>query len=189
MNETVLFDAIRGINNISLTQIQIDSTHAILHACTQYGVTDQRQVAYVLATAYHEARLKPIVEIGLGLTHDYGKKLKMGDGPGKRIPYIAPDKLYYGRGFVQLTWYENYQSFSKVLGIDLLNRPEMALQPDYAAEIIVIGMKRGMFTGVGLSRYFNDTLADPVSARKIVNGLDRAELIAGYYKQILNGLK
>jgi putative chitinase len=187
MNEDSLFATLRAMTG-SLTQMQVDSTHAILNACTRYGVADKRQIAYVLATAFHEARLKPVIEIGLGRNHDYGKKLKMGGGPGKRIPYTVPDKLFYGRGFVQLTWYENYQQFAKILGIDLLNRPEMALQPDYAAEIIVIGMLKGLFTGVGLNKYFNDKISDPVNARKIVNGLDCSELIAGYYQQILKSI-
>lgn len=189
MNETNLFNAIRAIGHTSLSQIQVDSVHAILNACTRYGITDHRQIAYILATAYHEARLKPVIEIGLGLNRDYGKKLKMGGGPGKRIPYTTPDKLYYGRGFCQLTWYENYQQFSNILGIPLLDRPEMALQPDYAAEIIVIGMLKGLFTGVGLNKYFNAEKTDPVNARKIVNGLDKAELIATYYKAIFEGLQ
>lgn len=188
MNETNLFNTLRQMTS-SLSQIQVDSVHAILNACTRYGISDQRQVAYVLATAFHESRLKPVIEIGLGLNKDYGKKLKMGGGPGKRVPYTTPDKLFYGRGFVQLTWFENYQQFANILGIDLLNRPEMALQPDYAAEIITIGMQKGLFTGVGLGRYFNAERTDPINSRKIVNGLDKAELIAGYYTQILNGLK
>lgn len=187
MDETKLFACLRALA-VTLSQIQVDSTHAILNACTRYGIADKRQVAYVLATAFHESRLKPVIEIGLGLNKDYGKKLKMGGGPGKRIPYITPDKLFYGRGFVQLTWFENYQHFANILGIDLLNRPEMALQPDYAAEIIAIGMQKGMFTGVALDRYFNADRTDPVNARKIVNGLDKAELITGYYTKILNSL-
>lgn len=184
MNETILFNTLRQMAG-SLYQIQVDSVHAILNACTRLGVTDKHQVSYILTTAYHEARLKPVIEIGLGLNRDYGKKLKMGGGPGKRVPYSTPDRLYYGRGFVQLTWYENYAQFAKLLGIDLLNRPELALQPDYAAEIIVLGMQKGLFTGVDLGRYFNAGRTDPVSARKIVNGMDKAELIAGYYSKIL----
>lgn len=187
MDETKLFACLRALAG-TLSQIQVDSTHAILNACTRYGIADKRQIAYVLATAFHESRLKPVIEIGLGLNKDYGKKLKMGGGPGKRIPYTTPDKLFYGRGFVQLTWFENYQHFANILGIDLLNRPEMALQPDYAAEIIAIGMQKGMFTGVGLDRYFNTDRTDPVNCRRVVNGLDKADLIASYYEKIIKAI-
>jgi putative chitinase len=39
----------------------------------------------------------------------------------------------------------------------------------------------GWFTGVGLPKYFNSTTEDPINARRIVNGTDRASTIAGYY--------
>lgn len=188
MNEGKLFAAIRGIDNKPLLQLQVDGVHAILDRCTKHGVTDIHKIAYILATAYHESRFKPVEENGKGAGRDYGKKLKMGEVPGKRIPYTTPDKLYYGRGMVQLTWYENYQQFGHLLNVDLLNRPELAMQVDYAAEIIVIGMVKGLFTGVGLSKYFNDKLADSINARKIINGTDQAALISGYYKTILNSI-
>lgn len=189
MNETNLFNAIKGIDRIKLSQLQVDSVHGLLDACLKFGVTNTKQIAYVLATAYHESRLKPIEEDGKGAGHDYGKKLKMGSGPGHRIPYLSPDKLYYGRGFVQITWFENYEAFGHMLHIDLLNRPELALQIDYAADIAVLGMQKGAFTGVGLSKYFNNKTTDAVNARKIVNGLDCANLIAGYYFHILDGMQ
>lgn len=184
MIESNLFNALRGLNG-PLSQIQVDSVNAILDACKRYGINDNRQISYVLSTVFHESGLKPAIEVGLGSGRDYGKKFKMGGGLGKRVPYTTPDKLYYGRGFVQITWYENYEKFSKLLGIDLLNRPELALQTDYAAEIAAIGMSKGSFTGVNLNRYFNDKTTDTINARRIINGTDKAELIAGYYNQIL----
>ncbi|WP_165903918.1 hypothetical protein [Hymenobacter gummosus] len=39
-----------------------------------------------------------------------------------------------------------------------------------------------------LSRYFTPLQADPVQARRTVNGLDRAERIAGYYAAFLHAL-
>jgi putative chitinase len=47
-------------------------------------------------------------------------------------------------------------------------------------------MTQGLFTGVNLSRYFNDQREDYVSARKIINGTDKADLIALYAKKFLN---
>lgn len=57
-----------------------------------------------------------------------------------------------------------------------------------AAEIIVIGMKNGLFTGKKLCDYFCAGTEQPIAARKIINGQDKAELIAGYYKTILSGI-
>jgi predicted chitinase len=182
MNTIELFNSLRKLNG-SLSQIQVDSINAILDACNKHLVTDEHQIAYILATAYHEARLKPVREIGLGKGHKYGQNIKQNG-----LKYLNPKQIYYGRGLIQLTWYENYLQFGLVIGIDLLNNPDLALQPDYAAEIIVIGMKKGMFTGISLGHYFSKLANDPINARRIINGVDCAELIAGYYKAILAGI-
>jgi len=187
MNKDKLFAAIRTVTP-TLSQIQVDSINAILESCEKHLISDPRHIAYILATAYHESRFKPIEEIGKGKGYPYGKMLDMGAGPNKRVAYTSPNKLYYGRGFVQLTWRVNYKAFSKQLGVDLVERPELALQPDIAAEILVIGMQKGMFTGARLIDSFNKLENDPVEARTIVNGHDKAALIASYYYKIIKGL-
>lgn len=175
MNVDNLFAALREMAGM-LSQQQVDSTNAILEACSKHLITDVHQIAYVLATAYHESRLKPISEIGKGAGHSYG------------IANAITHQIYYGRGFVQLTWLTNYKQFGKLLRVDLVNHPELALQTDYAAEILVLGMTMGLFTGLSLNRFFTPTSQDPINARKIVNGLDCASLIAGYYNHILSAL-
>jgi len=143
-------------------------------------LTDLRWLAYILATVYHETArtFEPIEEIGQGTRRPYGRKLKI-----NLKPYNTPDKLYFGRGLVQLTWFDNYDKFGKLLKIDLLNNPELALKLDVSIEILFKGMTQGLFTGVNLSRYFNDVREDWVNARKIINGVDRADLIALYGKR------
>lgn len=187
MNRDKIFTAIRTIQP-TFTQIQVDSINAILDDCEKYAIVDPRHIAYILATAYHESRFKPIEEIGKGKGYPYGKMLDMGGGPNKRKPYTTPNKLFYGRGLVQLTWRVNYVAFANKLGIDLLNRPELALQVDVAADILVYGMMKGMFTGHRLIDSFNKTESDPIEARYIVNGQDKAALVAGYYYKIIKGL-
>ncbi len=49
-------------------------------------------------------------------------------------------------------------------------------------------MTAGLFTGVGLPRYFNATTDDPVNARRIINGMDRAWEIAQIHYAFLVGL-
>lgn len=173
MNTTKLFDALRKMAS-TLSQQQVDSVNAILEACNKHSIVTSQQVSYVIATAYHESRLKPISEIGLGKGHPYGE--------------LINGKAYYGRGFVQLTWIGNYKEFGSLLGIDLVGKPELTLQTDYAAEIIALGMAKGLFTGVSLNHYFNPTITDPLHARKIINGMDCAALIKGYYDHILEGI-
>jgi predicted chitinase len=173
-----------------LSQSQVDGIQAILKATADAGITDNRKVAYMLATVFHETgqTMQPVSENGKGAGHDYGKKLKMGGGPGKRVPYTTPNELYYGRGYVQLTWYENYENMGKLLHIDLLDNPDLALQPSIAAAIMIKGMTKGLFTSVGLDKYFTDKRTDWVNARRIVNGLDMAKTIAGYAKIFYKGL-
>jgi putative chitinase len=44
-------------------------------------------------------------------------------------------------------------------------------------------MRKGRFTGRKLVDYFSDPHTDYVDARKIINGLDKANLIAGYARK------
>jgi predicted chitinase len=44
---------------------------------------------------------------------------------------------YYGRGFIQLTGRYNYTRAGRVLGIDLVNNPDLASDPKIAAQIAV----------------------------------------------------
>lgn len=160
-----------------LSQSQMNGLEAILSQFEALKMTDTRMLAYMLATAYHETArtMQPIEEYGKGKGRPYGSKIKM-----DRKPYTTPDKLYYGRGFVQLTWYENYLSAGKKLKIDLLNNPELAMQLPTATAILFKGMQEGWFTGKKLSDYINGPACDFKNARRIINGLDRAADIAGY---------
>ena len=133
-----------------------------------------RQVAYMLATAKHETAntFAPIEE--------YGK--------GKGLPYGQPDPVtglvYFGRGYVQLTWARNYKSMGKALNLPLFLHPDLALRYDVAYKIMSYGMTHGTFTGVALRRYINEGKTDYQNARKIINGTDKADLIAGYASAI-----
>lgn len=148
------------------------------------GVND---IAYVLATGYHEtSRWRYDEEIGQGEGRDYGEAVLLIRGVRQ---------IYYGRGDTQLTWLRNYARMSLALTlehgreIDLVNKPELATQPEYSSLIIWEGMVRGMFTGHGLADYLSGDVPDFVGARRIVNGTDRADLIAGYARNFLAALE
>lgn len=169
----------------TLKQGQVDGCNAILEAWESRqgpsaspatGFTDIRWLAYMLATAKHETAhtMKPIEEYGKGQGRPYGVAVN--------------GHAYYGRGYVQLTWAVNYARMAALTGVDLVNHPELALEPRLAALIMFEGMKDGLFTGVGLPRYFNGTADDPVNARRIINGTDRAEEIAAIHAGFLAGL-
>lgn len=147
------------------------------------GVARGRSVedtAYVLATAYHETgRFKHMEEIGRGEGKAYGEPVPL-MGTGSRVTHQA---VYYGRGFVQLTWLQNYAAMSVYAGVDLVGKPDRAAEPEVAAKVLWEGMIRGTFTGKNLADYINDGGVDYVGARRIVNGTDRDDLIAGYARQ------
>lgn len=189
-----LNSAIVKLQGFALSQEQADNIQIIYNTCLELGIKRKRHIAYIFATIFHEGALKEVIngktiyrrivsveEIGKGKGKPYGIKIKY-----SKKTYTTPDKLYYGRGFVQITWYEVYEKFGKILKFDLLNNPELALNPIVGAKIAVLGMRDGLFTGVNLERYFNDTRTDAINARKIINGTDKADLIASYYKVIFN---
>ena len=146
-------------------------------------ITDLRWLAYMLATVKHECadRWKPIEEFGKGKGREYGKPVTVTDPEGR-----THTNVYYGRGYVQLTWDFNYRAMGKALGNRLLYEPKLALDPRVAYKIMSLGMRQGMFTNPKhrLSTYINDEKVDYVNARRIINGVDRAQLIAGYARKL-----
>ena len=189
-----------------LEQTQVDGINALVLAGVQNSLTVQ-QHAYVLATAYHETAktMRPVREYGRGegrkygtwRTNSYGVKYCLKNGSGNAV-YTQEEcpHLFYGRGHVQLTWYDNYQRATRELNqnlpenehIDLVAQPDLALNNDISAKIIVLGMKQGWFTGKKLSDYINDHRTDFVSARRIVNGTDKADQIARYARIFVTAL-
>lgn len=167
-----LFDTARELlrkqYNAPLTQARVDNINLILNNAGEYPIA---WVAYILATAQHESLFEPIEEWGRGKGKKYGRPEKYSKAP-------------YGRGFVQLTWDYNYEWADKALGLDgaLLNDFDLALAPHLAARVIVKGMVEGAFTGKGLADYLGvqATRQQFKEARRIVNGRDKDELIAGY---------
>jgi len=175
MNRKFFYDYIRQhLFSGRITKKQMEGLDAILTKwLTFYSDHDDRWFAYIMATAYHETNktIQPIEE--------YGK------GKGKPYGIVDPitKKKYFGRGHIQLTWKGNYEFMGKLLKIDLINNPDLALQPSISIGILFYGMIGGYFTGKKLSEYFNDKKEDWFNVRRIVNGTDKAELIAGYAKQ------
>lgn len=188
MDKDRFFEEIKGpLFNGRLSPGQREGMEVKLDAFDERGIRDDRWRAYMLATSYHETgrAMLPVEEAGKGRGKPYGAKRKH-DGTA----YTYPDRLYYGRGDVQLTWYENYERMGKILGIPLLARPGLALDPVISAKIMIEGMTRGIsnrgdFTGVSLEDYFNDRVEDPGNARRVINGLDKSYLITSYYRAFL----
>lgn len=180
MDRATFFDCVRDHPfGGSMTQPQVQGCEAILDAWEQHApASDPRFIAYSLATTFHETArtMQPIAEFGRGKGRAYGKPA----GPFAQT--------YFGRGDVQLTWYRNYALATTKLrahgvidgSVDLAKTPDLAMRPDIAAGVLVFGMLEGWFSGRKLGDYFRGTRSDWVDARAIINGKDRAALIAGY---------
>ena len=169
---------------IRLKPEMADDIRLILAECDAQGVTQAEQRAYILGTAYHESGLSPIEEIG---PDHYFDRYEFSRGLGNTQP--GDGRRYKGRGYVQITGRINYGRYAQLLGKPLLEQPELALDKGIAAFIIVHGMRTGSFTTKKLDDYISLGKVDFRNARRIVNGTDRADLIAGYAEQFLAMLR
>lgn len=196
INRKSFFDAVRpSLFNGSFNEGQVRGLDAIIDGWEERSTefTDIRWLAYMMATAYHETArtMLPINEYG-GDAYFFRMYDPQGDRPdfAKQNGNIfsGDGVLFHGRGLVQLTWRSNYFKLSQMIGLDLVADPDLALVPKYAVSIMFLGMKTGVFTGVGLGTYFNQVRDDPINARHIINGTDKASLIAGYHHEFLSAL-
>lgn len=163
----------------TLTQRQVDSLDAILNECEIQAVNDVRQIAYILATPYHECYNPKKPETRLTPITEFGSKAYLTSK--KYYPYI-------GRGFSGLTWLSNYKKEAQRLNIDLVGNPDLILEIPTAANSHVYCMAHGVYTGKKLSDYINDEKCDFLNARRIINGVDKSELIMSYAQRFLSCL-
>jgi hypothetical protein len=146
---------------------------AIKAECQKQGIGLPPQMAYVLATTDWETAhtFKPVREA-------FWKDEAWRKANLRYYPY-------YGRGYVQLTWEDNYRKYAEIMKIDLVNNPDLALDPQNAVFIMVNGFKNGTFTGKKITDYINVQGTDFINARRCINALDKAEEIAAIAERFL----
>jgi hypothetical protein len=146
-----------------------------------------RELAYVLATIRWETAhtFLPIAE----------KRASRANSPRLwEIQNRYWPSGFYGRGYVQITWKENYlkagarlagQSFMinrsnvVVSGNTFADHPDYVMDPNVAYAICASGMRQGWITGKKLPDFIVEGKPpDYVNARRIINGTDRASDIA-----------
>lgn len=180
-----------------LSRAQVTGMDAILDHWVLHSKAADSSLAYVLATAFHETAgtMQPVRETLAKSDGEAVARLdrafSSGRLPSVKVPYWRPDadgKSWLGRGFVQLTHKRNYEAMSDLTGEDLVADPGLAMRIDIAARILIEGMRVGLFTGWRLDYFFGRDKADWAGARKIVNGTDRAELVAGYGRAFVAAL-
>ncbi len=155
-------------------------------------LADERWLAYILATVYHETgrRMAPVRE-GFCRSDECAIKVvkTLVDRGAIARNYAERDpqtgQSYYGRGYIQAVYKRNYERLGSLLGIDLVSEPDLLLKPEVSAAAAIEGMVRGVLTGKKLSDYFNQEKEQWRQARRIVNGLDKAALIERYGRNFL----
>ncbi|WCK01021.1 glycoside hydrolase family 19 protein [Agrobacterium tumefaciens] len=195
MQKDAFFNAVRGpLFGGSLSMPQVYGMDAILDRALAVR-TPLRHLAYMLATAFHETsktmqpiletrspkeRANPSIDVAI-------KRLDNAFSAGK-LPWVskpywrkdAAGKSWLGRGLVQLTHKDNYDRMGKVIGVDLVEDPDRALEPGVAISIMFFGMTRGDFTGRPLSDYLDGRTVDYLNARRVINGTESARKVADY---------
>lgn len=190
VDKKFFFDAVRqSLFDGSMTETQVAVLDGIIDSFS--GSLDQ--MAYVMATPYHEVGwpLEPATE---NLHYTAARIREVWPSRFKTVeaakPYAGnPEALgnkvyggrlgndqpgdgyrYRGRGLSQITGKGMYDKFGKLMSIDLVGNPDLALQPKIASRILVVGMRDGLFTGKKLSDFINDKEVHYISARAIING-------------------
>ena len=200
----------------------------IMNECLEMGVRSPDQVAYILSTAWIESRMGNWMTESAWLSkrsaerhaeNEYGPNGRRGSEARRYGNTEQGDGAkYMGRGYVQLTWKNNYERMSKLLResgyqythegvlygdgqndtkpIDLVkNYNHVSENKELAARILVFGMDGGHYVqdGKGLDTYLPEgkdaSHHDFQNARKIVNGTDKKRLIADNAVTIANLLK
>ena len=185
------YDTFRVKFHPTLTQSQVDGYNAILDYWETASLDDLRWLAYVLASVYHETgqTILPVRD-GFAKTDEGAIKAvtRLYDQGKLRYNYAKPDangNSYFGRGLVPLTQADNYKRMGEALGMgtQLYDTPSLVLDLDISVKVLFQGMIDGLLTGHRLADYFTVTKTDWQQARKIVNGMNRADRIADYARR------
>ena len=207
MNYEAFFSSLRGSGALGVTkftQVQVDVAQMLI---VEGSGLRPDALAYVLGTAWGEAKLTPQRE---NMSYSAARIREVWPSrfptvadakPYERQPVKLANKVYDGRlgnqegsndgwdfrggGLDQLTGRGNYRKRG------LEQTPERILEPEVAAWSIITGMTLGDYRGPKLSDYFNDRGTDFAAARAIVNAdvAANGQRYARYAVAFLNALK
>ena len=184
MERKAFYDAVRG--DINLTTENVVGFEKLLDYMDAHPMP-LNDGAYGLATAFWESAqtMHPVKE-AYWLSEDWRRK---------NLRYFP----WYGRGLIQTTWEDNYRRIAVALGLPadtFLNDPDKLLEWKYAIPALFTGMQVGLYTGKSFDDYIDDIdesdeedLREFISARRIVNGTDRATQIGKLALVFEKGLK
>jgi len=197
MDRKIFFDAVRqSLFGGSMSQGQVSGLGRLLDVWEKYYAKDGKrdELAYDLATSFHEtgATMQPITERG---SRSYFDKYEPGTTLGARLGNVERGDGYRfrGEGDVQNTGRRNAAYSSRKineafgLAVDFVANPDLRGDPVLSAHCLFLGNRQGWWTGRNILQYVDgvdegdaEDVREWTNARAVVNGTDRAALIAGY---------
>lgn len=145
---------------------------AVTASLAQQGITDETEIANIFAQMQAEsggdaAKRESMAYSASRLLEVFPKKFRsiadaqavVAGGPeaignriyGGRMGNAANEGYKYrGRGLVQLTGKNNYEKYGKILGIDLVNNPELAADPEISRKLGALYFKTAKDKGANL---------------------------------------
>ena len=153
LSEHIKAGSIEAVNKSGLSEQQ----ESIVVKMIDKGIVDPTAQANILSQFDAESNIKPISEKlnykndGVALFKTFPDHFKdladasriatlgekaIGDRVyGSRMGNAGEGFKYRGRGFIQLTGKDNYKRYGDMLGLDLVNNPDLLLDPDIAADV------------------------------------------------------
>ena len=158
------------------------------------------EAAYIMATVRHECGPDFNMERKEWLDAPWlrGRILWYAEGfdyPGDPAkggkPHPKTGHLYFGRGPHQLTWYCNYKHQGEKMGLDLIGNPDLMLEPLNGFESMLNFFYDGDGTGgkYKMNQFFFADKSYAYFARKMINGLDHANLIEDYFQEFFGAIR
>ncbi|MGO4171540.1 peptidoglycan-binding protein [Bosea sp. TAF32] len=169
----------------SLSTGQVKGIEGILDGFAKAGDGRDKTLAYGLATARREvgAGMVPVRE-GFSKNDAAARAYVAKHYPNKGYSKPAGPwgHVYYGRGYGQLTWFDNYDA--EGVAAD----PDRALDPKFAAELLFKALLDGRWNGQGKGIAFYLPTGGPddlKNARRTVNITDHWQEVADFYRQFM----
>lgn len=194
INKALFYVAYKSIFGPIAKDKTVDSINAIIDAFqgVKISIRPLEKLAYALATVRHEVgpNMLPIVE---NLNYSAQRMCKVWPSRFPKISHAAPyannpealgNKVYGGRlgngifdGYkfrgrgigAQITGYDSYKKYGDLLGIDMVSNPDLAMDLEAGAKILVLGFTDYPFTGYKISNSINGKTVDYMNARRTVN--------------------
>lgn len=131
-------------------------------ALTEFRINTPKRIAAFVAQIGHESGgFRYMHEIADGAAYDMANNPRLAKTLGNTEPGDGP--RFKGRGVIQITGRANYQRYGDLLGIDLVNFPDRAADPEVAFRVAA-----SYWNTHNLSDYADRDEFDKIT--KVING-------------------